>query len=289
MSETAPVVSAAILDMDNTLYDWIGYFVPAVRAMIAAAALLLDVNEERVREDLRTVHVVRANIEHPFALLETRVVASRLPTLSRKDRYDILQPAFLAFNEVRDKRLRLYPGVFETLQAIKSAGCRLFGHTEATDVNISSRIRSLGLYGIFEAIYAPRSSGLSHPLGDRREGSSERVPVRRLPAGARKPDLAVIRHILGEIGIEAEHCLYAGDSLAKDVTMAKRAGMHAAWARYGTDHDPQLWHDLVDLSHWDAAAVAAAETGPAESTNIQPDVTLDSFDELLCHFTFSAG
>jgi phosphoglycolate phosphatase-like HAD superfamily hydrolase len=288
MSKAPHVVNAVILDMDNTLYDWISYFVPAVRAMLAEAARLLNIDEESLRADIRTVHVARGNVEHPFALLETQAVAMRLPGLSRPERYELLKPAFAVFNDVRNKRLRLYPGVFETLTVIKDTGCRLLGHTEATDINISNRIRSLGLHGTFEAIYAPRSAGLGHPLGNKHGGSTERVPVRRLPSAARKPDPIAIRHILSDIDMEANRCLYVGDSITKDVTMAKRAGMLAAWARYGTKHDPQLWRDLVDISHWDAASVAAAKNRPDEVTNFQPDVTLDSFEELLCHFTFSA-
>jgi FMN phosphatase YigB (HAD superfamily) len=284
-----PLVNAVILDMDNTLYDWVSYFVPAVHAMLAEAARLLDVNEEQLREDLRAVHVARGNTEHPFALLETRSVASRLPALNRQERYEFLTPAFGAFNNVRDQRLRLYPGVFETLKEIKRAECRLFGHTEATDINISSRARSLGLHGLLEAIYAPRFTGLGHPLGSKRERSREPVPVHPLPSTARKPDPSSIQLILKEIGVKADRCLYVGDSLTKDVAMAKHAGILAAWARYGTGHDPELWRDLVDVSHWDATAVAAAKNTPVRPPDIQPDVTLDSFSELLCHFTFAAG
>ena len=288
MTET-PLVNAVILDMDNTLYDWVSYFVPAVRAMLAEAARLLDIDEAQLREDLRAVHVARGNTEHPFALLETRTVASHLTALSRQERYDFLKPAFTAFNNVRDQRLRLYPGVLETLKAIRGAGCRLFGHTEATDINISSRARSLGLHGLLEAIYAPRFTGLAHPLGGKRQRSRETVAVRPLPSTARKPDPSSIQLILKEIGVQADRCLYVGDSLAKDVAMARNAGILAAWARYGTSHDPQLWRDLVDLSHWDATAVAAAKNASAEPSDIQPDVTLDSFGELLCRFTFTAS
>jgi FMN phosphatase YigB (HAD superfamily) len=289
MTGTPPVVNAVILDMDNTLYDWVGYFVPAVQAMIAEAARLLGVDQDLVRDDLRAVHVARGNTEHPFALLETRTVARCLPDLNRKERHDILRPAFAAFNEVRTQRLHLYPGVLESLQKIKATGCRLFGHTEATDVNITSRSRSLGLDDTLEAIYAPRFRGSPHPLGTNREKPVERVLVRPLQSTARKPDPDAIQLILHDAGVEPDRCLYVGDSLSKDVAMAKSSGMLSAWARYGIDHDPQLWRELVGLSHWDAAAVAAAKNRPPEPSDVQPDVVLNSFDELLDHFVFAAA
>jgi len=282
------MVNVVILDMDNTLYDWVSYFVPAIHAMLAEAARLLDVDEAKLRDDLRAVHVSHGNTEQPFALLETQVVGKRLPTFDRRERHDFLEPAFDAFNEVRKERLQLYPGVRETLQAINATGCRLFGHTEATEVNISSRVRALGLNQLLEGIYALHFEGMPHPLGSDRGEPGARAEVRVTPSTTRKPDPGSIKAILADTGTTAGRCLYVGDNLAKDVTMAKRAGVLAAWARYGSRHDPQLWHDLVEISHWDPAAVAAVESGSTAPNEIKPDVIIDSFDELLLHFTFTA-
>ena len=164
MKKKLPVVSVVIFDMDNTLYDWVSYFVPSIHAMLAEAACLLDVDEDQLRNDLKAVHVAHGNTEQPFALLETQAVARRLPMLSRRERHDLLKPAFDAFNDARKERLQLYPGVRETLQTMKTAGCRLFGHTEATTINIASRVRSLGLEEFLEAVYAVHFEGMPHPL-----------------------------------------------------------------------------------------------------------------------------
>ena len=281
-------VNLLILDMDNTLYDWIGYFVPAIYAMLRVAACLLDVDEDTLREDLRAVHVAHRNTEQPFALLETRAVDVRLPGLSRREKHDILKPAFDAFNEVRKQRLRLYPGVRETLAEIKAAGCRLFGHTEATEINISARLRALGLSQFLEAVYAVPSDGAPHPMGDDKAERPERVSVRVMPPSARKPDPRSLYAVLAETGVAAEYCVYVGDSMTKDVAMAKSAGVIAAWARYGTSRSHQMWLDLVKVSHWDPGAVATADTTIQQPIDIHPDVILDSFEQLLDNFRFSA-
>jgi phosphoglycolate phosphatase-like HAD superfamily hydrolase len=282
-----PVVNAVIVDMDNTLYDWVGYFVPAIQAMLAKAAQLLGVENDALRDDLRAVHVAHRNTEYPFALLETRTVVARFPGLTTPERHDALEPAFAAFNRVREQHLHLYPGVAESMKKIKDAGCNLYGHTEATDINITSRSRALGLQGQLEAIYAPRFNGSPHPLGVRRQGLANSVPVRSLPPTARKPDPEAMRLILSEIGVPPHRCLYVGDNLLKDISMAKRAGMLAAWARYGTEHDSSLWRALVSISHWDSAA--AANDRPPEAIDVQPDVVLKSFGELFEHFIFAAS
>ncbi|WFE31337.1 HAD-IA family hydrolase [Micromonospora sp. WMMD975] len=283
------VVQALILDLDNTLYDWIAYFVPAIQAMVTAAANLLDVTEEELRGDLQLVHRRHGNTEHPFALLETPAVERRLPGMSPRDRHAHLLPAFAAFNKVRRDHLRLYPGVESTLRAVRSTGCRIVGHTEAKDVNISSRARTLGLDAMLEAVYAPRFVGPPHPLGADRRQAPAPIEVRVLPPAARKPNPEIARQISEQLGVPASRCLYVGDNLSKDVAMAKRAGMYAAWARYGTRHDPVLWHHLVNISHWDPVAVTAAETDSEDASRFAPDVTLDAFRELRDHFNFAAA
>ncbi|WP_371409480.1 HAD-IA family hydrolase [Micromonospora zamorensis] len=282
-------MNALILDMDNTLYDWVAYFVPAVRAMVTVAANLLDVSEEELRGDLQVVHHRHGNTEHPFALLETTAVERRLPAMSQLVRHEYLLPAFTAFNEVRRHHLRLYGDVTSTLHTIKATGCHIVGHTEAKDVNISSRARALGLEAMLEAVYAPRFVGPPHPLGADRGSTPVAIEIRVLPPTARKPNPEIARRIAEQLGVPSAHCLYVGDNLSKDVAMAKRAGMQAAWARYGTHHDPELWRDLVKLSHWDPGTVRAAESTGDDSARIAPDVTLDAFRELRDHYTFAAA
>ncbi|MEU5782128.1 HAD family hydrolase [Micromonospora lupini] len=281
-----PVVNALILDMDNTLYDWVAYFVPAVRAMVTVAAKLLGVSEDELRSDLQVVHRTHGNTEHPFALIETTAVERRLPAMSQRARHEYLLPAFAAFNEVRRHHLHLYADVENTLLAIKATGCRIVGHTEAKDVNISSRARALGLETMLEAVYAPRFVGPPHPLGVGRRVTPAAIEVRVLPPKARKPNPDIARRIAEQLGVPSAHCLYVGDNLTKDIVMAKRAGMLAAWARYGTHHDPDLWRDLVALSHWNPAAVSAAESTGDDLERFTPDVTLDAFHEVQDYYTF---
>jgi FMN phosphatase YigB (HAD superfamily) len=269
--------------MDNTLYDWVAYFVPAVRALIAEASRLLQVDTDSLRKDLREVHIRYANTEHPYALLETRMVEERLPGLTMRERHEALRPAFDAFNDVRTEHLCLYPTVADTLEEIRVTGCHIVGHTEATDVNIASRIRKLGLGSLLQSMYAPRFAGPPHPLGSERVRIADAVPMVLLPSSGRKPDPEVVRRIVDDHRAPAAQCLYVGDSLAKDIAMAKRAGLLAAWARYGTQHDEDLWAELINLSHWDDRSIAAAVSGLPSA---EPDVTLNSFDELLASFVF---
>ena len=69
-----PQIELLIVDLDNTLYDWIGFFVPAFYRMIDAAVEILKVDRETLLTDIQVVHQKYGNSEHPFALLETKTV-----------------------------------------------------------------------------------------------------------------------------------------------------------------------------------------------------------------------
>jgi HAD superfamily hydrolase (TIGR01549 family) len=60
--------------------------------------------------------------------------------------------------------------------------------------------------------------------------------------GRRKPDPAMIFHVLGELGISPEHAIFVGDKLRTDVASARRAGVRSVYIRkrgspYATSED----------------------------------------------------
>ena len=75
------------VDFDNTLYDWVGFFVPAIFAMLAEAARILSVDLDTLVEQLRLVNTQYDDTEHPFALLDTPVVTESLAPMSIRRRF----------------------------------------------------------------------------------------------------------------------------------------------------------------------------------------------------------
>jgi FMN phosphatase YigB (HAD superfamily) len=73
-----------ICDMDNTLYDWVSYFVPSFYAMVDATVNLLGCDRDRLLDDFREVHQRHHDSEQPFALLETRTVSDFFKGLEKK-------------------------------------------------------------------------------------------------------------------------------------------------------------------------------------------------------------
>jgi FMN phosphatase YigB (HAD superfamily) len=282
-----PHIELLIVDLDNTLYDWIGFFVPAFYRMIDVAVEILKVDRETLLTDIQVVHQKYGNSEYPFALLETSVVKNRFPGKSRAELARLLDPAFHAFNKNRKELLKLFPGVLETLQFIHESGCKIVAYTEADVRNSLFRIEALGIRQYISRLYAPLSQGLGHPHGKELYVDELRNGFLWLrPKEYRKPNPKILEDIFVEFSLYPEKALYVGDSITKDISMAKRAGTHVAWARYGTKYDKKLWEKLVRVTHWTKEDAAREFQLRNETKGVSPDVELDSFDEVTGHYVF---
>lgn len=278
-----PVVSLLITDLDNTLYDWISAFVPAFYAMIVDAAQILGITEDELLDDLRLVHQAHGDTEHPFALVETRIVQTKFAGWSQAEIRHALDPAFYAFNRARKARLRLYDGVRETLAYLNEAGLPIVAYTDARVVHSVQRLKRLDIKQLFRRLYAPAHFKITLD-----ECNSTEF-VRLLPANDRKPNPRALLDICDAFGVEPANALYVGDSMSRDVYMANRAGVESAWAKYGTGYDHALWHQLVRVSHWTEADVRREHDLKVQAKNASPTATLDRFDELLTKFDFVFG
>jgi phosphoglycolate phosphatase len=271
-----------ITDLDNTLYDWVGFYAPAFDAMADALVEHLGVPKEQLLDEFKTAHQGYANSEQPFAVLELPSVQERYSQLSRAERAVELDSVLHAFNSVRRKHLALYPGVEDTLRSLRSRGIIVVGHTEAIVENAYYRLSHLGIADYFTRLYALRGVSVEHPEPSR--AAALKPPpgfVHVLPPEERKPNPRLLLDICRREKVDARDCWYVGDSLTRDITMAVQAGCVAVWARYGTNVDPAAWQKLVRITHWTKETVARDEELRRAADGIEPDYTIDSFAELL--------
>ncbi len=281
-----PRISLLVCDLDNTLYDWVTYFAVAFYEMVDVAVEILDVPRERLLDDLQEVHRRYHNSEQPFALLEARCVTEHFAGEPREQLARHFDAAFHAFNSARKRTLRAYPRVPETLATIREAGVGIVGHTEATVVNAELRLHKLGLTEFIQKLYAVEHQG-EHPA-ESGPMVHERVEhVRTLRLHERKPDPRVLLEICDDAGVSPSASLYVGDSLSRDIGMAKEALVHSAWAKYGTMYEQASWDRLVRITHWTNEDVRRANEIRERYGNVHPDITLESsFAEVLDHVVF---
>jgi FMN phosphatase YigB (HAD superfamily) len=279
------MIRLLVTDLDNTLYDWVTFFAESFTAMIDSALPIIGTDRERLLDDLKKVHQRYHNSEQPFALLEAECVQKQFPGLSRQELALKFDPAFHSFNVARNEHLKLYPGVLATLEAIQRSGCRIVAHTEATIVNAQFRLVKLGLTPFIHKLYAAEHLGESHPHRNVPQTPGvEQVRVLRIHE--RKPDPSVLLEICGDADAKPSETLYVGDSIARDIGMANAAGVHSAWARYGTLYNKDYWGKLVRITHWTEEDVRRAESAQLRYGQSQPEQTLDRFDQLLDQYTF---
>jgi phosphoglycolate phosphatase-like HAD superfamily hydrolase len=283
-------IQLVITDLDNTLYDWYAWFIPAFYAMVDAASNILDVDKERLLDELKSVHVHYHNSEQPFAILETPTVERKLPKATRLQRKQFLDRAFDAFRQVRNQNLRLFPGVRDSLREIRKTGCSIVGHTEAVLENGLYRLELLNLIEEFHRLYAPasRSNGHPDPARPRIEERYSRF-VSILPVDHRKPDPIVLKEICESFKVRPDKTLYIGDSMTRDISMAILANTHSAFAAYGGKCPRDMWRKLVRVTHWTDEDVSREERLREEFAGLEPDVELNSFSDVMRYFDFESN
>jgi phosphoglycolate phosphatase len=278
-------VSVVVTDMDNTLFDWLEMWRTAFGAMLDRLIADSGVPRETLEEELSAVHRAHGTTEYAFAIQALPSLRARHPGEDLAARY---AGAIEAYRGARRATLRLYPGVLDTLTALRAAGTRVVAYTESRAFHASYRARALGLDGVLDALYSPPDHALPEgmSLAELRRYPPERYGLRHTAhrhtrEGVWKPDAAVLLDLLrGDLGIEPAEAVYVGDSLTKDVAMAQAAGVVDVFARYGDVRARTGYELLRRVSHWTPAMLAGAER-LAEADVRPTHVLRTGFAELL--------
>jgi len=283
----APTIRLVITDLDNTLYDWVRWYARAVVSMTERAAAIMGCASEPLYDELRDAYASRGSVEEPRALLDLPLVLGHFG--DRAAAGDALEPALRAFAQPPADTLRTYDGVRTGLRQLADLGVPVVGHTEANAPNAMQRLRQLALERRMSILFtSPSQRGRTDERGAMPQpiAPAPEFVLRQLKPPLSKPNPATVLTICRQLDISPSEVLYVGDSLDRDIAMARGAGVWAAWARYGTQHDPDDWARLVSITHWTPAEVARAERA-VPSGEHPPHVTLESgFAEIFESFAF---
>ena len=122
-------------------------------------------------------------------------------------------------------------------EILRQAGYEIFGVTDSRRFQAENRLRQLRLDRLFDGLCCVPD----HAVPDEKTVAAiRRQPAEHyrsalsnvvsLPSGLRKPSPGVLDFVVSALGVDYEACIYVGDSLAKDVLMAQRAGIFDCWA-----------------------------------------------------------
>jgi phosphoglycolate phosphatase len=278
-----------ITDIDNTLYDWLAFFIPSFLAMVQEIQRISGLDTGSLKRSFRKVYQAHGTTEYAFAVEELDVLNSIDEGLSPEDRLRKYDSAVHAFRLTRKRNLKLYPGVRESLERLRQAGVIVVAHSDSMMSYVSRRLRQLDVDGLISAICAPRDHGIPPHLNATsvRRRSNEAVESRCMllesSAGIRKPDPATLVPVFEAFGVPREESLYVGDSLSRDILLARRAQINGVWARYGSHRPSDLYKELLEITYWTEAEVAEEERLRKEIVEAPPEKIIESFDELLPH------
>lgn len=272
---------ALVLDLDNTIYDWVHFYAGSLRAVLNALSSALELHEEELLDQFREVFASRGSLEYAFIVQELEATQS-MGTDAVEELIDLAQRTFA---EARRRLLRPYEGVAETLRAARSADVMVIAVTNAPFFQAHRRLRQLGLVEHFDALGAwegfeiPRDP-LVRDVHERLERGEyvPQVPAHRaFSKSSLKPRDHMFRWALHAASSEPQRVLAVGDSLAKDIAPALSLGMAGAWSAYGARPSDEDFELLLKVTPWRQSEIAESYAAPSELDVIP----LDRFDDLV--------
>ncbi|MGL9706818.1 HAD family hydrolase [Escherichia coli] len=271
-----------ITDLDNTLYDWVSFYSQSFSAMAEELSKEINVPLDILLSEYKVIHQRFGNSEKPFATLELPSVISYFGANDKILLQKKLTRVFSAFSSKRNHTLKLYPTVRDTLNILRERGVKIVGHTESLEYNSLYRHYKLDVIDFFDHLYTIEDNHNLHPNPKNAKVISVKDDfIIRLSSAESKPNPKLLEHICLTENVDIKDAVYVGDSITKDISMAKSIGMKAVWARYGRQFAPELWEILVKITHWTDKDVEREEQLKESFSRVKPDYSINSFAEIL--------
>jgi len=234
---TLKKIDTLIIDLDNTIYDWFAIWYASFDPIYSAIIEKSDQSLEDVEANIRQVHQKHNTSEYSFLIEELEV----LKNIDKKGnrRKTFAKPIKLS-QIGRDEHTKLYDGVFKSLWDIKKKGTQIIAYTESMSFYSAYRLKRLGLDGVIDVLYSPKDHVIPRgtTIDDLRRLPDEFYELqvtktKQTPEGELKPSPKVLLDIIHAENVNVARCAYIGDSLFKDVAMARDVGVLDIHAKYG--------------------------------------------------------
>jgi FMN phosphatase YigB (HAD superfamily) len=272
---------ALVVDLDNTLYDWVHYYAGTLRAVLGSLAGAMGISEEELATQFRDIFTARGSLEYAFIVQELEVTQTMNPATVEL----LIDVAQRTSAEARRRLLRPYDGVTETLREIRAAGVRVIAVTNAPFFQAHRRLGQLGLLehfyalGAWEGFTVPQNDPYVGQVRERLQRGEYDPKVHKhrfFRREALKPRDTMFRWALDIAEARPERALVVGDSVAKDVAPAISLGAAGAWSAYGADLDPRDFELLVKVTPWHRDEIVETYAVPPAAGY----ATLGQFSEL---------
>ncbi len=228
-------ISTVIWDADNTIWSWMEFAVPAYEAMCQTIAGIAGRSFEESAAAMKVFYSARATLEDE-GLIQGLRADGFFDHVADFDQERVIHEAQRVFSAVRRQRLRVYPGIGETIQYIHERGIRQVIVTDAPARQARARLRHSGISSSIEKVFTMPSAvipDLPHAFQNPELGLYE---LAHSVLEDEKPNTN-LEHIL-KLTREAiaREVVIIGDNLAKDMALAEAYGCRGIHAAYGVAH-----------------------------------------------------
>lgn len=202
------MIRALILDLDNTIIDFVRLKENAVDAGLAGMA------EAGLRFDKESAHKRIMEIYEEKGWEYQQVFNDFIIELNDGVLdYKFLAAGIVGYRRAKEASLLPYPQVISTLFKLAKRGLKLGVVSDAPSREAWLRLCYLNLHNVFDEV------------------------VTSTDTGKLKPDPEPFREILRRLDVTADEALMVGDWPERDVAGAAAVGMKTVFARYGDTFD----------------------------------------------------
>lgn len=198
-------ISCVLFDMDNTLFDF-------VEAKITACQGIIDYMGRGNAQELLQ-YFIRSNYGfEDWKNIRDYIIDHGIYS------HNLFDECCKIYETEKIKAVWPYKNSFRTVQKLKQMGIITAILTDAHSVNARRRINKIGFSKILDGLFCSDITGYSKPAPE------------------------TFFYALDALNIDASQTLYVGDSLYRDISPAKKLGMHTAYAAYG-DRNEHIIND----------------------------------------------
>lgn len=287
-----------VLDIDNTVFDWVAYYVTAMEALFTQVASTISCDPSELATQAKKVFERHGSIEYPFLIQELPTVMDYYQDNIACMLKEAVEPGRQAFNSAARHLLKPYEGVTQSLKQMRLdwPDAPIVALTDAPRYVAMWKLNKLGLLHEFQAVYGLPDPKIPTHLKTRQVKVDQEIlmkhldrrdfdfpgRIRTLPEDYEKPGPKGLKTVLMDYDMEGQldSVLWVGDNLRKDVGLGRSLGVHTAWAEYGTKIDPKVKDRLLAFSP-DQNVHKNVALDPQSPSSPIPDVTLQSFADLL--------
>ncbi len=290
-----------VTDIDNTVFNWVDYYVTAFNAMLDVVAECIDSTRVILAGEAKEVFSIHGSIEYPF-------VTQEMPSVNKFYGDDIdamltgaVRKGRNAFNLAAQPVMRPYTNVIETLEKIRKSypALPIVALTDAPRYVAMWKLNKLGILHYFDAVYGLADPRVPICLTTNRIKLDNEIllkhlqqmnfgfkgKIRILPDDYEKPGIRGLKTVLMDYDLDEpidrrERVLWIGDNLRKDVGLGNLLKIRSAWAEYGADLPPALLSSLALFS----PAQNIHKNVYLKSNDLnapKPDVVFQDFSDVL--------